>query len=452
MKIVVFDDDPTGSQTVYGCPLLLRWDKSSLVQAINHPSPLLFLLANTRSMNPVLAEKRIGEICQSIKQVLIEQEILLENICFVSRGDSTLRGHGTLEPEVINSLLGPFDATLHVPAFLEGGRTTVNGVHFLHGKPVHTTEFARDKAFGYSTSDLDLWLQEKSRGKIVAQNVDRLNFASLDAAINSKTGLKNLIDFLLALSGNRPVVVDAQHPSQLEVLGKVVRTLIGRKRFLFRSAASLINGLSNLPGKTHNAEEFASLRLKESSGDLKPGLVMVGSHVRLADEQLELLLKQDCCEGIEFPAKQIASVFLGDLADTLLSDFETEVLYKLNLILASRKTPVIYTTRGEIYFSSIEARINFGNFLAEFMASVVKKVIIKLGYVISKGGVTTHTFLEKGLNLASVELKGQLLPGLSVVCATDYSLAEGLPIVTFPGNLGFKDTLLSAWQLMENDR
>ena len=132
MKIVVFDDDPTGSQTVYGCPLLLRWDKSSLVKAIKHPSPLLFLLANTRSMNPVEAEKRTREICQSIKQVLIEQEIFLKDVLFVSRGDSTLRGHGTLEPEVINKLLGPFDATLHVPAFLEGGRTTVNGVHFLN--------------------------------------------------------------------------------------------------------------------------------------------------------------------------------------------------------------------------------------------------------------------------------------------------------------------------------
>ena len=30
MKVVVIDDDPTGSQTVHSCPLLLRWDVDTL--------------------------------------------------------------------------------------------------------------------------------------------------------------------------------------------------------------------------------------------------------------------------------------------------------------------------------------------------------------------------------------------------------------------------------------
>ncbi|MEI7952710.1 MAG: diguanylate cyclase, partial [Synechococcaceae cyanobacterium ELA182] len=50
LKIIVIDDDPTGSQTVHGCPLLLRWDAASLAQALRQPSPLLFLLANTRAL------------------------------------------------------------------------------------------------------------------------------------------------------------------------------------------------------------------------------------------------------------------------------------------------------------------------------------------------------------------------------------------------------------------
>ena len=33
MKIIIFDDDPTGSQTVYGCPLLLNWDEQTLEKA-----------------------------------------------------------------------------------------------------------------------------------------------------------------------------------------------------------------------------------------------------------------------------------------------------------------------------------------------------------------------------------------------------------------------------------
>ena len=52
MKIVVIDDDPTGSQAVYNCPLLLRWDVDDLISGLVHPSPLLFLLADTRALTP----------------------------------------------------------------------------------------------------------------------------------------------------------------------------------------------------------------------------------------------------------------------------------------------------------------------------------------------------------------------------------------------------------------
>ena len=55
LKIVVIDDDPTGSQTVHGCPLLLRWDAETLAAGLAHPSPLLFVLANTRALAPAAA-------------------------------------------------------------------------------------------------------------------------------------------------------------------------------------------------------------------------------------------------------------------------------------------------------------------------------------------------------------------------------------------------------------
>ena len=55
MKVVVIDDDPTGSQTVHSCPLLLRWDSVTLRRGLRHPSSLLFVLANTRALSPAAA-------------------------------------------------------------------------------------------------------------------------------------------------------------------------------------------------------------------------------------------------------------------------------------------------------------------------------------------------------------------------------------------------------------
>ena len=73
MKIIIFDDDPTGSQTVYGCPLLLNWDEQNLEKAFKQSSPLIFILANTRALSSVLAVKKTREICSSIKKFFVRQ-------------------------------------------------------------------------------------------------------------------------------------------------------------------------------------------------------------------------------------------------------------------------------------------------------------------------------------------------------------------------------------------
>ena len=95
LKIVVIDDDPTGSQTVHGCPLLLRWDAASLAQGLRQPSPLLFLLANTRALDPEQARQRVREICRALGPALAaaQAEGVIDGWLLVSRGDSTLRGH-----------------------------------------------------------------------------------------------------------------------------------------------------------------------------------------------------------------------------------------------------------------------------------------------------------------------------------------------------------------------
>ena len=160
LKVVVFDDDPTGSQTVHSAPLLLRWDAGTLAAGLQHPSPLLFLLANTRALDAAAALERVQAICCALKPAL-EQAVAagwIDRWLLVSRGDSTLRGHFPLEVEAIAAAFGPFDGTLLAPAFLPGGRTTVGGVHYLHGEPVHTTPFAADRLFGLDPAEHDFAL------------------------------------------------------------------------------------------------------------------------------------------------------------------------------------------------------------------------------------------------------------------------------------------------------
>jgi uncharacterized protein YgbK (DUF1537 family) len=439
---------------VHGCPLLLRWDSETLRRGLAHPSPLLFVLANSRALDPAVAAARTREICRALKPVLEQAQAAgeLDQWLIVSRGDSTLRGHFPLEPEVIAAELGPFDAAFLAPAFLPGGRTTLGGVHYLHGQPVHTTPFAADRLFGYGTSDLAAWVEEKSAGRIPAAAVQRLGLAELEGDPD------RLCRRIADLRGQPWVVVDAERPQHLAALGSAVRALTapaaaerwGRpRRFLFQSAASLLNGLAEIGPQPLDARGLAGLRRRGRDGEPLPGLVLVGSHVPLADAQLAQLLREPACALVELDVAKLWRVLEGPAPTELLGSLEQSWLAQLRALLAAGRTPVLATSRGEVTCASPEERRRLGLGLAALMARLAAALAPQLGYLISKGGITSHTLLADGLAVDQVELQGQLLPGLSLVLTPAAAAAARLPVLTFPGNLGEAGTLAEAWRLME---
>ena len=469
LKIVVIDDDPTGSQTVHGCPLLLRWEAPDLAAALRHPSPLMVVLANTRALAPDQARLRVARIAETLAPLLAEAvaQGVCRNWLMVCRGDSTLRGHFPIEVEAINAALGPFVAILLVPAFLEGGRTTVAGVHLLEGRPVHETDFARDRLFGFASSYLPEWVEEKTGGRVAADRVQCLDLGLMEAAAvaweqGGGPGLEALSSRLIAMGGGEFGAVDAERPAQLKALGAAVRQLTlagppGASPWLFQSAASVLGALAALPPQPLGASELAALRRSGPAGAL-PGLVLVGSHVPLADAQLERLLADPACAGVEVPVAKVHRLLEGPLPDRLLPSLEAAWLEQLLAVLASGRTPVLHTSRGELVCRHAAERRALGQALSASMARLAAALAPGLGYLISKGGITSHALLTEGLGLASVELQGQLLPGLSLVLTPSPEASAGarleeepLPILTFPGNLGQADTLHLAWRLMEGE-
>jgi uncharacterized protein YgbK (DUF1537 family) len=463
MKVVVFDDDPTGSQTVHGCPLLLRTDATALRQGLQHPSPLLFVLANSRALEPAAARERVAGICRSLgealRRIAAEDARLaarLRPLVLVSRGDSTLRGHFPLELEVIEQELlgGPdaVDARFLVPAFLPGGRTTVDGIHLLHGQPVHTSAFGRDGLFGFDTSDLAAYIEAKSGGRVPAAAVQRLALAELEADPEALTAR------LAALSSGAWVVVDAVRPRHLEAFAAAALALMSPaaaarwrrpRRFLFQSAASLLNALvePELGAPPLAGARLAALRRRDGCGRPGPGLVLVGSHVPLADAQLAHLLAVDPrCRLIEIEASRLARVLEGPAPGELLASLEGAWLARLRQVLDAGQTPVLASSRGELPCRSSSERRRLGLELAALMARLVGALAPRLGFVLSKGGITSHTLLESGLGCSAVALQGQLLPGLSLVLAGD------LPVLTCPGNLGDAQTLQQALALMQAEQ
>ncbi len=429
-RIIVLDDDPTGSQTVHSCLLLTRWDVETLKQGLQDSAPLFFVLTNTRGMDATSAEAITREVCINLKQALAQLASVGRVIhpLVVSRSDSTLRGHYPVETDVIAEELGPFDAHFMVPAFFEGGRFTRDSIHYLmvdgQPTPVHETEFARDSVFGYTHSFLPDYVEEKTGGRIKAKDVAR--FLLYDVRGDS-------LARLMALTDNRCCVVDCETQDDLNhFCEQLMNAAAQGKRFLFRSAASLLTALANLPPQPVSADE-----MHRYVRNGKPGAVIVGSHVKKTTQQLEQLLKMEGIAPIEVDVSR-----LEQDGRQMLDDILTQA-YQLH---DEGKTPVIYTSRVELSFDDQATRLAFGEKVSAFLMDIVRGLPETLGFLISKGGITSNDVLSSGLALKTSKVVGQILPGCSVVrCPDNHPRFPQMPVVIFPGNVGDEKGVATAY-------
>ena len=445
MKFVVIDDDPTGSQTVQDCLLLLKWDCSTLIKGFQSKSNLFFILANTRSLSENDAKLVIEEICKNLETV-IASEAYEEEIIFISRGDSTLRGHNFLEPSTINSCLGPFDATFHIPAFIEGKRLTINGSHFVDNKPIGQTIFARDKNFGFETSNVKNLLFEKSKSQINFEDIQNLLLSDIEILNDEENNI--VFKKLKNLKNNKHVIVDAENYSQLKKFSLIIKKLTKQRKFLFRTAASFISSISEKKSVSQAETFFSNLRIKDKDKIFLPGLIIVGSYVELSTIQLENLLEISNCNPIELDVFEFFKINSFENNHKQRNLFKNKFLKEIRFSFEKGKTPVLFTSRKFMSLDYSE-QFNFYNSLASFIAELVADLKYEIGYLISKGGITTNLILSNGLNADYVYLEGQILTGISVVTC-NLKNGEKLPIVTHPGNIGTKDSLVNIWKVFEN--
>lgn len=434
-KIIVLDDDPTGSQTVHSCLLLMQWDVDTLRLGLADAAPIFFVLTNTRALPPEQAAAVTRDVCRNLKTAIALEDI--HDFLVVSRSDSTLRGHYPIETDVIAAELGPFDAHFLTPAFFEGGRTTRDSVHYLKvngvDTPVHETEFARDSVFGYRHSYLPDYVAEKTKGRIPAHQVERFTLADIRQGVR---------DRLLHLHDNQCGVVDAETQQDLnQFAADILATAAQGKRFLFRSAASLLTALAQLP-----PQPIAPAAMATYVRAGQPGAVIVGSHVKKTSEQLEQLLAQPGVVGIEVPVAELL-----EHPETAAATLLATVTQQTHAVHAAGKTPVVYTSRTELTFDDVQTRLDFGAAVSQLLMDILQQLPADIGFLISKGGITSNDTLSQGLALRTARLLGQVLPGVSMVRSPDtHPQFPNLPVVLFPGNVGDATGLATVYQRLSS--
>ena len=192
-KIVVLDDDPTGVQTVHGISVYTDWSELAFMQGFAETNSMFFILTNSRGF---LSGNRLAAAHREIARNLAEASKKSgKDLLVISRSDSTLRGHYPFETEILKEELERrtgkhFDGEVICPFFKEGGRFTIDNVHYVKEReeliPAGMTEFAKDKSFGYRASHLGDWCEEKTGGAYKAAEMIYIELKELREANYSR--------------------------------------------------------------------------------------------------------------------------------------------------------------------------------------------------------------------------------------------------------------------------
>jgi len=443
-KIVVLDDDPTGTQTVHGVPVLTRWPVDALAAEFKRDPPAFYVLTNSRSFPLRAAQSINAEIGRNLVDAARQDGC---QFAVVSRSDSTLRGHYPGELAALAAALGgDFDATLLIPYFLEGRRFTVGDIHYVAEgdrlTPVGETPFAQDAAFGFRSSNLREWVEERTEGRVPAAAVVSISLDDLRGA-----GPDRVQQRLQDLADGAVCVVNAACTRDMEVFvaGLLAAEKAG-KRFLYRTAASFVQvriGLAPRPLLDRGDLAIAG-RPEGPSTQTRGALFVVGSYVPRTTRQLARLLAQPGIVSVE--------VGVPSLLDLRTRQAEiTRAIRLANQGLISGRNVVIHTSRTLITLPDGEASLAMGTRISDSLVRIVQAIDIRPGLVVSKGGITSSDIATQGLGIRRAMVLGQIIPGVPVWQCGAETRFPGLPIIVFPGNVGDDDALVEILNIVRPD-
>jgi len=426
-KVVVLDDDPTGTQTVHGIDVLTEWSETAFIAALTDPRPCFFVLTNSRSLPEAEAVALMRALVANLRAAM---RATGQACAVISRSDSTLRGHFPAEIDVLAAVEPRgYDGVIVAPAFFEVGRVTIDDVHYVREGdrlvPAGETEFARDATFGYRSSNLRAWIEEKTRGRVPASEVASIALQVLRQPV----GTELVCEQLLRLPRGTFVVVNALDYGDLEVfVHALLRAEAQGRRFLFRTAASFVRVRAGLEPKP--LLEASALCGAEGQG----GLVVVGSYTEKTSAQLELARAAHPVVALELAVGQLATPG-GEAAE------RARLTPAIEAALREERTVIVFTSRERETALGRAGDLAAGRAVSDALVRIIRELKVRPRFVIAKGGITSSDLAVEGLGVRRALILGQAAAGVPVWRTGAESRWPGLAYIVFPGNVGQPDTL-----------
>lgn len=435
---VVLDDDPTGTQSVHSLPVLTSWRAQDIAWAMGTGAPAVYIMTNSRSLPPTDAVRINREVVRASYEALASSPG--KRLIFVSRSDSTLRGHYPLEVDTLAAAIKEYspdhheiDGNVILPAFPEAGRITVGGLHYARlaeGTYVQAaqSEFARDATFGYRHSMLSEWVEEKSRGTIHSSDVSRIDLRDL------REGNPEVLRTLLNAAENAPIAVDCACESDMQAFTlALIEAENAGKHFIYRVGPPYMRARIGQDVAEPVSDEALGILL--DAQDATPGgLIIIGSHVDLTTRQLATLTRLNHPYEIELDVSRV----LGGEVKAYLREIAQEITTAL-----STGNVVLQTSRTLVRGSDEDDSLRIARDVSGALVSVVQQVTaeVRPRFVVAKGGITSSDMATRGLCIGRANVVGSMLPGIVSLWQASDGTLPGLAYIVFAGNVGSENSL-----------
>ena len=440
-KIIVLDDDPTGVQTIHDISVYTDWSAQTIADGFAEKNPMFFILTNSRAFTAEYTKKVHQDIAERIVK---ESQKTNKDFIIISRSDSTLRGHYPLETATLKETVEKlthekFDGEVLMPFFKEGGRFTINNIHYVQEEdylvPAGMTEFAKDKTFYYTSSTLPEYIEEKTNGKYKSNDT---TCVSLDSLRNMD--IDKITEQLMSVSNFNKVVVNAIDYVDVKVFViALIKAINAGKKFIFRSAAALTKVIGGVSDKSLLSRE------ELINNNHHGGLIIIGSHVKKTTAQFNELKKCSWIKFIEFNHLLV-------LEPEKLNIKLQRIISEVEQTISKGQTTVVYTGRKRFDVGSEEESLKVSVKISEAITSIVDKITVQPSFIIAKGGITSSDVGTKGLHVKKANVLGQIKPGIPVWQTGAESKFPYMPYIIFPGNVGTETTLREIVEDLDNQK
>jgi uncharacterized protein YgbK (DUF1537 family) len=411
-KLVVIDDDPTGTQTTHDIRAYLDWSYETMARALTRERAVFYVSTNSRALS-----------CQNMRKISLDVGRSLKaanrqglRVLIASRSDSTLRGHYPAEVDaILEGLDFRADGVIIAPSLFEAGRYTIDDIHWVEqdGQMVMAaeTEFACDPAFGYTKSNLKEWVEEKSAGRWKASGV-----LSLSLEIIRRQGVEGALAVLMEARNGVPIVLNAAcyEDTETAVLAVIEAEKRG-KNFAYRCAASFVKVRGGFVDKPLLTTE----ELRVQGG---PGLVV-----------------------LELQVSRLAETAVADQQET------ARIARLAEGALLAGKTVVVYTSRVVRTSKGIDF-LKFGKRIMKVLCDVIELVQTRPAFVVAKGGITSIEIARIGMSVKEAYVPGQIAMGVPLWELGPEAKWPGMRYVVFPGNVGNDGTLAEVVEALQKGR